>query len=260
MAFKTSGQKTRPERAKAGPHDDDDDTAFHDARFPREEEEAMVAASHRIKADANQQFGNADYGAAISTYDRAAAELPSYLDYELAVLQSNIAACHVKLGQWKEATEGQHESDVVELPSDAEEDELEQKLKELNLSDARKAEIKRIRTKLWLRRARARSSIEPATWANLGGALEDYQLLAGPEYFNTLPATDQRTVRQALVTLPPRVNEAKDGEVGEMMGKLKELGNGILRPFGLSTDMFKMTQGPDGGWSMNIDQTAGKGQ
>ncbi|RMZ91877.1 hypothetical protein DV736_g847, partial [Chaetothyriales sp. CBS 134916] len=192
----------------------------------------MVAASHSIKADANRQFGNSDYEAAISTYDRAAAELPSYLDYELAVLQSNIAACHVKLGQWKEA--------------------------ELNVSDARKAEIKRIRTKLWLRRARARSSMEPASWANLGGALEDYQLLASPEYFSTLPASDQKTVGQALVTLPPRVNEAKDREVGEMMGKLKELGNGILRPFGLSTDMFKMTQGADGGWSMSIDQTTGK--
>ncbi|RMZ85663.1 hypothetical protein DV737_g654, partial [Chaetothyriales sp. CBS 132003] len=226
----------------------------------------MVATSHSIKADANRQFGKSDYEAAISTYDRAAAELPSYLDYELAVLQSNIAACHVKLGQWKEAWPQERDkggkadhAQVVELPSDAEEEELEQKLKELNVSDARRAEIKRIRTKLWLRRARARSSMEPASWANLGGALEDYQLLASPEYFSTLPASDQKTVRQALATLPPRVNEAKDREVGEMMGKLKELGNGILRPFGLSTDMFKMTQGADGGWSMSIDQTAGKG-
>ncbi|RMZ77675.1 hypothetical protein DV738_g4282, partial [Chaetothyriales sp. CBS 135597] len=236
----------------------------------------MVAASHRIKADANRQFGLADYGAAISTYDRAAAELPSYLDYELAVLQSNIAACHVKLGQWKEAVEscerglegleremptqqgkGKQKTDS-ESKAQARSGQKTDSESKGRASDARKAEIKRIRAKLWLRRARARSSIEPPSWANLGGALEDYQLLASPEYFNTLPTTDQRTVRQALVTLPPRVNEAKDREVGEMMGKLKELGNGILRPFGLSTDMFKMTQGADGGWSMSIDQTAGK--
>ena len=292
----------------------------------------MITTSHSLKTAANAQFAAADYSSAISTYDKALSELPSYLEYELAVLQSNIAACWVKMGQWKEAMEAcerglegleremptregaqrkrremkgkkgergkgrgkgvngrkglesdsededekekkteqemqqeheQEHSQVVELPSDAEDDELEQRLKELNLSDSRKRDITRIRTKLLLRRARARSSITPqppattSSWAHLAGALEDYTLLSTPSYFSTLPASDQKTVRQALVSLPPRVNAAKEKEMGEMMGKLKELGNGILKPFGLSTDMFKMTQGSDGGWSMSVDQQGG---
>jgi tetratricopeptide (TPR) repeat protein len=249
----------------------------------------MVAASHEIKASANTQFSTGDFSSAIGTYDRALAELPSYLDYELAVLQSNIAACHVRLEQWKEAlaacekglgglerelplkprgkkvngekkaadgaVKTEEEGQVVELEDDAGAEALEEQLQKLNLSDARKADIKRIRIKLLLRRARARSSMTPASWSHLAGAVEDYKLLASSEYMPQLPPPDQKTVRRALVELPPRVEEAKQKEVGEMMGKLKDLGNGILRPFGLSTDMFKMNQDPNtGGWSMAFDQ------
>lgn len=271
------------------------------ARFPPAEEARLLAASNDIKAAANAQFAAQDYSSAIGTYDRALAELPSYLDYELALLRSNVAACHVKLGEWREAltacdeslaglervvpmqkkekdkdkqggqggkdredkkadAEGEgDDTQVVELPDDADDDELQARLRELDLSDARKADVKRIRIKLLLRRARARSALTPSSWSHLAGALEDYTLLATPDYMPQLPVSDQKTVRRALIELPPRVEEAKQNEVGEMMGKLKDLGNGILKPFGLSTDMFKMTQDPaTGGWSMAFDQGAGR--
>lgn len=290
----------------------------------------MLASSHSLKAQANTQFAKQDYSQAISTYDRALAELPNYLDYEMAVLQSNIAACHLRLEQWKSAVQScekglaglerelpiapkktkknkptkgtqrkagglnsdtesdnepsapipsQTDDQVVELDSSADEADV---LAKLNLSDQRKADIHRIRTKLLLRRARARSCLPFAkaaddpeqndsaksrfnpdfvsTWSSLSSALADYQLLSTPPYFNSLPPSDQKTVRQALVSLPPQIEKAKETEVGEMMGKLKDLGNGILKPFGLSTDMFKMQQGEGGGYSLNFDGGGGGGK
>ncbi|KAK5103022.1 hypothetical protein LTS08_003825 [Lithohypha guttulata] len=304
--------------------------------FSSKEENEMIEASHSLKAAANKQFATKDYSSAISTYDKALAELPIYLDYELAVLQSNIAACHLQLKEWKEAItsaeqglenlerempmpkqkqkpnmkddkpssaknnstpaaqQENNEDQIVELPDDEDEEATAEALRKLNLSDQRKTDITRIRTKLLLRRARAKvmiceqppptttstASLSPDTdpesettptppqrkkplpnsiletgshWSHLSTALADYQTLSTPEYFRTLPPQDQKTVIEMLRSLPARVEEAKKRDVDEMMGKLKDLGNGLLKPFGLSTDMFKMTQDPKtGGWSMNF--------
>jgi hypothetical protein len=66
-----------------------------------------------------------------------------------------------------------------------------------------------------------------------------------------LPSGDQKFVRQQLGVLPAKITAAKEKEVGEMMGKLKDLGNGLLKPFGLSTDMFQFTKDEKtGGYSM----------
>ena len=46
----------------------------------------------------------------------------------------------------------------------------------------------------------------------------------------------------------------QEKEKDEMLGKLKELGNGILGRFGLSTDMFKFEQQPGGGYNMSFQQ------
>ena len=82
---------------------------------------------------------------------------------------------------------------------------------------------------------------------------------------------DRRVVQQQLVLLPPRTKAAQEKEMAEMMGKLKsvsipalklvldsdslQLGNGILKPFGLSTDNFQMVKDEKtGGYSMNFNQ------
>ena len=272
---------------------------------PHPKKQHYLASSNEIKIEANKQFTQGDYSQAISTYDRALGECPNYLDYEIAVLQSNVAACHLKLEEWKEAIESstrgldglervlptpkppkskakketpgstlEEKADdaVIELPSDDEEEAAV--LQSLDMDDKRKQDILRIRTKLLLRRARARSQstlqAPPpgqktgfgsglSQWSTLSAALEDYQTLARAPLLPLLPQSDLKTVTQALRELPPRVDKAKEKEMAEMMGKLKELGNGILKPFGLSTDMFKMNQDPNtGGYSMNFDGGAKK--
>ena len=113
-----------------------------------------------------------------------------------------------------------------------------------------RADVQRIRIKALLRRAKAR--METGGWAALQGAEEDYkQLILMPE----LQPTDRNVVQKALRGLPPRLDEAKNKEMGEMMGKLKDLGNGILKPFGLSTDNFQFIKDEKtGGYSMNFNQ------
>ena len=48
----------------------------------------------------------------------------------------------------------------------------------------------------------------------------DYKELAK---MTSLPPQDKRVVQRALASLPPRLEQAKQTEMGEMMGKLKEV-------------------------------------
>ena len=308
MSFKSdSGQRTRPspvrspKHSAAAPESDsgssDSDETFHDAHFPPDEEASLLAASNTTKAEANTLFSQARYSEAISTYDRALGSCPNYLDYEIAVLKSNISACHLKLEEWKEAVEaanaaldglnridpspntasegarnsrdgskrrslGQEPTasgpDINEVVELAEDEDDSAALEKLAVSDARKTDISRIRAKALMRRARARASL--SGWANLAGAEEDYKTLASdPRLSSILPQSDMKVVRASLRDLPPKIAAAKEKEMGEMMGKLKELGNGILKPFGLSTDNFKMVKDEKtGGYSMNFEQGGNK--
>lgn len=188
------------------------------------------------------------------------------------MLKSNIAACHIKLDDWKAAVESataaldaldrllpkknvskdaekeEGGGEVVEIQGEGE--DAEQELKNLEMSDQRRDDIIRIRSKALMRRAKAKSEL--GGWGNLQGAEDDYKVLS---QVPNLPLQDRKIVQKALLDLPPRVNAAKEREMGDMMGKLKELGNGFLKPFGLSTDNFQMTKDEKtGGYSMNFDQ------
>jgi tetratricopeptide (TPR) repeat protein len=286
---------------------EDEFQTFHDAstNFSPLDEAALLSESNATKSEANTLFSQQRYSEAISIYDRALASCPNYLDYEVAVLKSNISACHLLLEEWKAAVDSATEAldgleslvplpkeekekqtgngaktprqqngvkkaargtqddrdkpdvggDVVEIPDSEDESTA---LHRLSLSDTRRKDISRIRLKSLLRRARARH--RQATWASLAGAEEDYRLLLSllttpsSAHSQKSSQSDLATVKSALRTLPAEINSAKEKEMGEMMGKLKELGNGILKPFGLSTDNFKMVKDEkSGGYSMNFE-------
>ncbi|EQB47693.1 hypothetical protein CGLO_13137 [Colletotrichum gloeosporioides Cg-14] len=254
-------------------------------KFSPEEEASLLAEANANKAEANALFASSKYEAAINKYDEAVAVCPNYLDYDLAVLRSNISACHLKLEQWKDAIssataaldgldridrEAALEQERREKERAEEEDVEEDVEEEIVSSGASKAapapvgaddpeeaarkkrqeDVLRIRAKALMRRARARS--EEGGWQNLAGAEEDYKALS--KMTNLAPA-DRKIVQTQLRVLPPRTKAAQEKETAEMWGKLKDLGNGILKPFGLSTDNFQMVKDEaTGGYSMNFNQ------
>ena len=159
-------------------------------------EQRLLSESNTQKSGANKLFTSSRYSEAIGEYDKALSSCPNYLEYECAVLKSNIAACHLKLEDWKEAVEsataaldaldrlqprkkvpkgkeddGEDEKAgaVVEIVG-GDDDDVEKELAELKLSDERKEDIRRIRAKALMRRAKGR--MEQGGWGNLAGAEE----------------------------------------------------------------------------------------
>lgn len=154
--------------------------------------------SNNQKAVANVLFAKSEFKDAIEAYDKALSTCPNYLDYEVAVLKSNIAACHLKLKDWKDAismataaldaldkAQGK-DADGMKSKKDKNEqrreDEDDEDVEEEIISQGaekaentsaysqRETDIERIRSKALLRRARARS--ETGGWSNLQGAEE----------------------------------------------------------------------------------------
>lgn len=245
--------------------------------FPADEEKQLLEESNTEKLSANKTFTSGNYSGAIQSYEKALAVCPNYLEYDIAVLRSNIAACHLKLEEWKQAVESATKAlealdrlDPPPPPKDSTDDKnntggggvvgeiddtTEILLDALTRTNHTINDVHKLRTKALLRRAKARHEV--GGWSSLQGALEDYQALAKPP--NQLSSLDQKAVIAALKKLPDQLEEAKNKEMADMMGKLKQLGNGILKPFGLSTDNFQFTKDEaSGGYSMNFDQNAGK--
>ncbi|CAG5157079.1 uncharacterized protein ALTATR162_LOCUS4871 [Alternaria atra] len=242
--------------------------------FPPDEEKKLLDESNTEKASANKTFTSGEYNGAIQGYEKALAVCPSYLEYDIAVLRSNIAACHLKLEEWKQAVESATQAlealDRIDppAPKDAGKDEggkeatgggaiaeiddtTELYLDALTRTNHTINDVHKLRTKALLRRAKARHEV--GGWASLQGSLEDYQALSKPPH--QLSSLDQKAVQTALRKLPSQLDEAKNTEMADMMGKLKQLGNGILKPFGLSTENFQFTKDEkSGGYSMNFNQ------
>ena len=58
----------------------------------------------------------------------------------------------------------------------------------------------------------------------------------------------------ALVRLPPLVEAKNEKMKAEMMEGMKKLGNFCLKPFGLSTDNFKLEQNEGGSYNIKFQQ------
>ncbi|KAG2023272.1 phosphoprotein phosphatase [Coprinopsis cinerea AmutBmut pab1-1] len=137
-----------------------------------------------------------------------------------SVLYANIAACHVKLGEHKEAVHA-----------------CTQALKDNPTYE-----------KALHRRATANETIN--TWSSLTAAQEDYKALQQL----AKSSLQKSEIETKLKNLQPRLEAAQKKETAEMVDKLKGFGNSILGRFGLSTDNFKFEPNGQGGYSMNFVQ------
>lgn len=166
-----------------------------------------------LKNKGNEHFKTAEYKEAVNLYTQALNTCPLKFQNDRSILYANRAAARISL----------EKNDAAVL-------------------DCNKAiELNPNYMKALLRRAQLHKKMD-----NLERALEDYKKILELDRSNA-------EARSACTTLPAEINEKNEKLKEEMFGKLKELGNICLKPFGLSTENFKVVQDPNsGGYSINF--------
>ena len=81
----------------------------------------------------------------------------------------------------------------------------------------------------------------------LDEALKDYQSVLELDPKNVV-------AHKAVRELPAKIKERNEELKAEMMDNLKKLGNMCLKPFGLSTNNFKMEQNESGSYNIQFQQ------
>uniref|UniRef100_A0A2I3T084 Tetratricopeptide repeat protein 1 n=1 Tax=Pan troglodytes TaxID=9598 RepID=A0A2I3T084_PANTR len=180
-----------------------------------EEKQKRREESTRLKEEGNEQFKKGDYIEAESSYSRALEMCPSCFQKERSILFSNRAAARMK-----------------------------QDKKEMAINDCSKAiQLNPSYIRAILRRAELYEKTD-----KLDEALEDYKSILEKD-----PSIHQ--AREACMRLPKQIEERNERLKEEMLGKLKDLGNLVLRPFGLSTENFQIKQDSStGSYSINFVQ------
>jgi len=74
--------------------------------------------------------------------------------------------------------------------------------------------------------------------------------------YKTVLTLDPRnvTANKAVRELPAKIEERNEKMKAEMMDNLKKLGNMVLKPFGLSTENFKLEQNEGGSYNIQFNQ------
>ena len=168
-----------------------------------------------LKDTANFHFKAGDSSKAMEIYTESIQLCKLHLNDLRSILYANRAACYVKISEFKEAEE------------------------DCNLA----IELDSQYVKVILRRAYVREKLDKLT-----PALEDYKRVLELD-------SGQASAREAVNRLPEQILIQQEKMKEECMAKLKDLGNLVLKPFGLSTENFKMNQDPtSGGYNIQFSQ------
>ncbi|KXJ78045.1 hypothetical protein RP20_CCG005749 [Aedes albopictus] len=204
-------------KPKSGEDDDDliDDESQRDWEKGLTEEEKLAnkAKADELKAQGNELFKQGDFNKSANVYTEALRICPLEYSAERSILFANRAAAKTKLN-----------------------------FKPSAIDDCTKAiEHNPKYLKALLRRATLYEEAD-----KLDESMEDFKKILELDPANV-------EAKAAQVRLEPKIQERNERLKEEMMGKLKDLGNMILRPFGLSTQNFEMQQDPStGSYSINF--------
>lgn len=180
-----------------------------------EEIEINYKEAIKMKLKGNDEFKEERFIESANYYTKALKLCPVKYATDRSVLFANRAAAKSKIGRSESAIEDCTKS--IELNSQY--------------------------LKAYLRRAKLYEET-----SKLDESLEDYKKILELD-------PHQKDALEAQVRLPPKINERNEALKAEMLGKMKDLGNLILRPFGLSTDNFQVNQDPNtGSYSINFNQ------
>ncbi|KAL3269910.1 hypothetical protein HHI36_008967 [Cryptolaemus montrouzieri] len=203
-------------------HDDDfideDQLKELEKTLNDEEIERRKEQALELKKRGNQEYKEQKYFDSVSTYTEALRICPTKYTTERSIFYANRAASKINIDRKKSA--------------------IDDCTKSIAFNDRY--------VRAYLRRAKLYEEDD-----KLEESLEDYKkvLEMDPVCVEALSASQR---------LPPKITEKNEKLKEEMLGKLKDLGNLILRPFGLSTDNFKLEQNAEtGGYSINFNQNKG---
>ncbi|XP_069030975.1 tetratricopeptide repeat protein 1 [Embiotoca jacksoni] len=194
---------------------DDDYLRETEKDLTEEEKESRRQQSLTLKEKGNGQFKAGDWSEAERSYTEALSVCPVCFSKERAVLFSNRAAARLHLDR-----------------------------KDKAISDCSRAiELNPEYLRALLRRAELYEQTDKPD-----EALEDYKSVLDRD-------PSHAGARQACMRLPPQIQERNEKLKEEMLSKLKDLGNMVLRPFGLSTNNFQVNQDAgSGSYSINFVQ------
>ncbi|CAK6984192.1 tetratricopeptide repeat protein 1 [Scomber scombrus] len=206
------------EDSDGGAEFDDEYLREEQKELTEEERESRRQQSLTVKEKGNSHFKAGDWLEAEQSYTESLVLCPVCFSRERAVLFSNRAAARLHMD-----------------------------LKDQAISDCSRAiELNPDYVRALQRRAELYEQTD-----KLDEALEDYKKVLDQD-------PNHSAARRACMTLPQQIQERNEKLKEEMMSKLKDLGNLILRPFGLSTNNFQLNQDSDtGSYSVNFVQKPG---
>ena len=203
-----------------------EDESFIDEKAMEEREKTMTVEqkegdrqwAKQCKAKGNEAFKRQEWGAALDEYNAGLRICPLMYADDRSVLYANRAAVRLKF-----ETQEEREKAVLDC--------------------AQALQLNPKYLKARLRRAQTYEQLEK--WEE---ALEDYQRALEQD-------PGHREAHEACRRLPDVIKERNEKMKEEMMSKLKDLGNLVLKPFGLSTNNFQLQQDPNsGGYTINFKQ------